>query len=521
MIRRWRAGSRGRAQFEGNVHPHHCTRGAGVSVWLRIWAVLAALLVGIISIGKPRDIDYYLADVSIDDLTAYYASVEAGAFISGRFAEQLGYSGEIPAEVAASFLNLEIPGTGARLVGSNVKVPAFDVTLSHPKSFSIFEALTEGEVNEQLNIAATKARDAAIAYLQDEACKIRRGHAGAEVLPADGLIVLTFKHSTSRAELADPNYHEHNLIINAAVGPDGRTTALDGRHIYWQRYAAGNLADCQMRYELTTRIGVMFEDVGEHGSYEIVGIDKSHREHFSQRTIEINDHAAKHGGRSRKSKGIAALETRKAKGEPIPNAELRQRWQIRGDDIGLDINTIPTHPRTPDLHLDLDALGRRVTDDRTRFETRHVIANAAQLFHDGAPAEHVIAKTQEFLDCELTVELATGIFTTAEMIMLEQEIVAIGQLPADGICVADTGHAERAISARPSLTDEQADFVRQLTSSGTYIDLLEGKAGVGKTLAFDAAREAFEASGYKVIGGALSAKAALGLESSTGIASCR
>jgi ATP-dependent exoDNAse (exonuclease V) alpha subunit len=62
-------------------------------------------------------------------------------------------------------------------------------------------------------------------------------------------------------------------------------------------------------------------------------------------------------------------------------------------------------------------------------------------------------------------------------------------------------------------------MVRRLTSSGAGVDVVVGKAGTGKTYALDAARDAWQASGTRVTGVALAARAALELEESAGIRS--
>src|SRR5205085_10386924 len=59
-----------------------------------------------------------------------------------------------------------------------------------------------------------------------------------------------------------------------------------------------------------------------------------------------------------------------------------------------------------------------------------------------------------------------------------------------------------------SLSDEQAQLVRELTSSGRGVDVVLAPAGAGKTFALDAAREAWVRSGIEVMGCALSARAA-------------
>ena len=62
-------------------------------------------------------------------------------------------------------------------------------------------------------------------------------------------------------------------------------------------------------------------------------------------------------------------------------------------------------------------------------------------------------------------------------------------------------------------------MVRRLTRDGDGVAVVIGKAGTGKTYALDAAREAWEASGIRVTGVALAARAALELRDAAGIES--
>ncbi len=62
-------------------------------------------------------------------------------------------------------------------------------------------------------------------------------------------------------------------------------------------------------------------------------------------------------------------------------------------------------------------------------------------------------------------------------------------------------------------------MVRAICSSGDGIEIVEGVAGAGKTFALAAAREAWEASGYRVIGCSLAARAAKQLQNDAGIPS--
>ena len=72
---------------------------------------------------------------------------------------------------------------------------------------------------------------------------------------------------------------------------------------------------------------------------------------------------------------------------------------------------------------------------------------------------------------------------------------------------------------RPTIAGEQAEMVRRLALDGDGVAVVVGQAGTGKTFALAAAREAWEASGYRVVGAALARRAARELEDGAGIES--
>jgi TrwC relaxase len=80
--------------------------------------------------------------------------------------------------------------------------------------------------------AGSRARSAGC-YVEDEAIRVRRGHAGAEVQPGDGVVAAAYRHRMSRS--LDPQLHTHVVCANIARGPDGRWTALDARAIYAEK----------------------------------------------------------------------------------------------------------------------------------------------------------------------------------------------------------------------------------------------------------------------------------------------
>jgi len=103
---------------------------------------------------------------------------------------------------------------------------------------------------------------------------------------------------------------------------------------------------------------------------------------------------------------------------------------------------------------------------------------------------------------------------------LEQDLIT---LVAHGLsaerAVASPGALASALDARPSVSAEQAQVVTDMCSSGCSVDVLVAAAGTGKTFSLDAAREAWQRSGHRVIGCALAASAAHELQAGSGIPS--
>jgi ATP-dependent exoDNAse (exonuclease V) alpha subunit len=96
-------------------------------------------------------------------------------------------------------------------------------------------------------------------------------------------------------------------------------------------------------------------------------------------------------------------------------------------------------------------------------------------------------------------------------------MLAIEHSLIEGAGVAREEDVAAAVHTRPELVGEQAQMVESLTRSGDGVEVVRAAAGTGKTFALEAARDAWEASGYRVYGCALSARAAVELETQAGI----
>jgi Ti-type conjugative transfer relaxase TraA len=110
-------------------------------------------------------------------------------------------------------------------------------------------------------------------------------------------------------------------------------------------------------------------------------------------------------------------------------------------------------------------------------------------------------------------------YTTREMLAVESRMAERAQELADSKTHGvGEGARNAALSRHSYLSAEQQEAVRFITSARS-IEALTGFAGAGKSAAIAAAGEAWQAEGYRVLGGALSGIAVENLQRESGIES--
>lgn len=213
----------------------------------------------VLSIAKfsaaPDPAAYYLEVIANERDDYYLASGEAPGRWIGSGAERLGLVGQVEADALRPVVEGRDPASGAPLTGWR-KIKGFDLTLSAPKSVSLLWGLGDEHLSAEVVAAHDTAVVAAVHYLEDEACVVRRGKAGAVRHRGGGLVSAAFRHRTSRE--ADPNLHTHLVTSNMTLGPDGRWSALHTPAIYQHGRTAGFVYQAVLRHELGERIGVRF-----------------------------------------------------------------------------------------------------------------------------------------------------------------------------------------------------------------------------------------------------------------------
>lgn len=257
--------------------------------------------------------DYYeRPEFARDDYYSERGEVR-GAWV-GRGAEARELSGGPSEGALGMLLDGCDPTTGAPLAGTARRAGgnvAFDLTFAAPKSVSVLAAVGDEVVRGAVLNAHAAGVDAALDYLEREACFVRRGRNGAAVLPGEGFIGAVYVHEMARS--GDPHLHAHLVIANRVRGEDGRWSAPDMRPVYSQAKTAGTIADAVMRAELSRSLGVEWGPVA-NGIAELVAVPPSVREHVSARHAEIMEEATARADQSRGTRRHPARDARPKEG---------------------------------------------------------------------------------------------------------------------------------------------------------------------------------------------------------------
>jgi conjugative relaxase-like TrwC/TraI family protein len=471
---------------------------------------------------------YYLAQVAsgLDDYYTGHGEV-AGRWVGGG-SEALGLAGEVDPEDLRAVLAGLAPGTGLTPNGELLRahprrVPGFDLTFSVPKSVSVVYALGDPLVRSEVVAAGEAALAETLAWLEREACHVRRGtnnrsaHVtdparwGTRRLVGAGFVAAAFRHRSSRA--GDPQLHWHVLVANLSRGPDLRWSALDATSLYRAKRAAGVAFEAVLRAELTRRLGVSWLPAVKD-SADIAGVPAPVLRLFSKRRQQIEAELARTGASGPQAQDRATLATR----TPRPGADaagLERSWHAQAEAIGWGVDrldallahTTPAGPAPAGPDLDqpgLDELGAavagRLAGSDSTFTAHDITQAVAGLLPAGAPAARLDELTAAVIARPEIVPLpaptagvaATGgglagwerRFTTRALLEVEAALLAaIAHRPAHPVGALDAARIAAAVHAAPSLGADQRQAVERLLSQGRPVEVLVGHprgAGVAR-----------------------------------------
>ena len=511
-----------------------------------------------LNIGKLRigGENYYLHSVARGVEDYYLGSGEAPGYWLASGARELGLGGEVGDDELRNVLRGKGPDAVPVLgkTGKVERVPGFDLTFLAPKSVALLHELGSAETRSEVGSSHEAAVAAALGYLEEQASGARRGKGGRRSIASKGFIAAAFRHRTSRA--GDPLLHTHVLVANLIQGEDGKWGALDAKHLYRHAKTAGYLYQAQLRAEMTKRLGVEWEEVRK-GAADVRGIPAEAIKGFSKRRSEVTEVLAEVAHASGRQREVAAMTTRKAKDYSVSPQKLLPEWTAAAANLGLDQEVLEsclgrskTRRETFEKSWDPAKVGLKLaspeglTAQASSFTRREVLQAFCAELPAGASVAEVARLADGFLESDLVVPLfarsegATAEqsqrvsegrvasptdekrYTTLEMLQVEQRVIesAVARR-LDRAGVASETASAAALQRRPSLFPDQRAMIKSLTDSGLGVEVVIGKAGAGKTFALDAARDAWELSGFRVIGCSLSARAAQGLQAGSGIQS--
>ncbi|MDF1608269.1 MobF family relaxase [Hoeflea sp. YIM 152468] len=470
--------------------------------------------------------------------TAYYAT-ETGAEPRGEWYAPAGDHGLVDGTVVEADL-FERLFSGKDTAGQSLvtngggridRVPAFDVTLSAPRSVSLMWALGDAETRSAIETAHADAVRQTLQLIEKEAAFARRGQGGSRI-ERIALSAALFRHGESRpAEhadgftFADPNLHTHCVILNLATRSDKTIGALHSTVLRDWKMAAGATYHAALAAGVM-KAGLEIDRIGSNGVFEIAGVAEEAITYFSARRQEILEELQVAGGSTEWSAALAAMiarSSRKAKDKDAADRELA--WRDAASRIGFAAEAdIENHRRSFEnadrkneaVTKRLAAIPAKLTETKSVFERRDVVRAVAEaLVGSGRGAERIEAEVSSLLETAQVVELGRdriGLprYSTPEMIRIEREVVEMAARMAKSPGFQIDSERLVADCRKRWLSEEQQIAVTYATGE-TGIVAIEGAPGTGKTTLLAPAVSAWKAAGFRVVGAATAWKVATAL----------
>jgi len=443
------------------------------------------------------------------------------------------------------------PATGERMV--TARRPGMELVIAVHKSVAELGVLGRAE---DMHAIMDAERDATLRYL-DDLTRARGGRRGVAAVPTatTGLVYAHARHATTRA--GDPGPHDHVLIANviemldAKAGTKAPDTTLWREHLH-AATMVGRVASAAKAVQLGYGIEADPGPSGKLGHWKISGIPDAALTVHSKRSAEISHAIADKGFSTYQARQVAARETRKAKRHTSVE-DLLPRWRDELTRAGFPPEQLVADIEQAGLayqrqhNQGFEVLGNRALtatakdllgpagtlSARKVFAKRDVIVAVAPMIY-GLPATELDKATTRVLRDPDAVPLvgvpraSERAYATAHVIATE---LAIDQAVVRGVENREAARVSPEVAAgavgRQSadlgspLTPGQQAAVLGIATSGRGVELVEGVAGSGKTTVMAAVRDAFETSGFTVVGTSTSGQAARTLGREAGLSESR
>lgn len=227
-------------------------------------------------------------------------------------------------------------------------VLAYDLTVSVPKSLSIYYATCKPDERREIEESLRAANQKVMDYTAEHLCQTRSGRGGKtteKVTP----VFATFTHTTSRA--LDPQLHTHIVLVNSGQKQDGTWGAIDGNQFFQKgktkelQQTLASIHANELRHQLEERLKLQTVSAERGQTFHIGGvpielqIEMSKRARLIEQTIkeEFHDHGLEP---KPKDKQRIVIETREKKRD-ITLSERFDYWQSIAKEFNFNPDQIP------------------------------------------------------------------------------------------------------------------------------------------------------------------------------------
>jgi len=456
----------------------------------------------------------------------------------GKLADKWGLRGAVGDEHFARLSEGQHPDNAAQLVkhqpartyeneyGKQITSAehraGWDATFSAPKSVSL-TALVGGD--ERVREAHRESVHAALRELE-RYTQARIGNVHAPETTGK-FIAATFEHDTARPVdgYAAPQLHTHAVIFNVTERENGQTRALQERSLFQSQHYATSVYRSELAI-LLQRLGYEIE-CGEYGQPEIKGYTREYLDASSLRRAQIKEHLREIGRDGAGAAQVAAHRTRDSK-DLLSREEVLQQHRELAAKYGHQAERIVL--QTQEQTQRHAVLPEKTAQQSVTYSRHHVFERSAvqdertilQAAIDRGMGEVSYSQVRqefeqrvirgEFRRVESMGGRAAPLYTTAEMVRLEREIVASmrqgNQRNFENSMLVSPPLRIRIEDRHPELSKAQLHAVDEIFLSREKIVGLDGVAGAGKTTTLAVIRGGAEAQGYTVEGFAPTSRAA-------------
>ncbi|ATX80166.1 Ti-type conjugative transfer relaxase TraA [Mariprofundus aestuarium] len=417
---------------------------------------------------------------------------------------------------------------GKKLIkGTKHRKHAYDLTFNCGKDVSILFALASEEERSLIQQAQQNAVEKAIEYIQNNATYSRTGKAGEEKVQVKRLIAATFEHSTARQAKSETrpsvHLHTHAVIPNMVRCDDGvvRTLQCD---FYRHQMSASAIHSAELSSALQ-KLGYAIEP--DKNGFRVAGVPEELKKSWSGRRSELlaaeKELKLDHATNVHTRRKLAALGSRGRKTE-INRDDLFKVWQQEAKEMGVELESIRTtraqeKPEPWSVEKTLES----ITEQQSTFDEIGLYKHIALTSIVDGDAKIIEGRFQQTRNSPELINLGAGAdgehrFTTKEVLEIEQGIQSYAKgRKSESSHAVKSSAIDKAIRSR-SLSEEQEQMLLHCCKADGVI-AVQGSAGSGKSYSLGAVKDAYQASGYKVMGCALSAVAAQNLQEGSGIQS--